>query len=308
MKMLWKRLLAAAAGAVCMCTAVILPQGILKAPLHAAAYDDTVRWDANHTYQYTRDKYRGEYRYTIVGCDPSYTGVVVLPKNVKIIEKEAFRNAKLSGLAVDSYSAEGAIVVGERAFYNCTNLKSVTKATEYCARLHARAEAFYGCCNLQTVEPEVDTVERYTFGNCEKLLSLKYYGQARSLCEGAFYGCSVLTGIRLNPNKYLSRIEARAFQGTGLTSVCIPENVTWIGTNAFRNCRKLTDVTIPDSVTDIRMQAFKNCTRLKTVTIPASVKYIGAEAFNCVKTIKGYRGTAAETYAKKNGIRFVALG
>lgn len=47
----------------------------------------------------------------------------------------------------------------------------------------------------------------------------------------------------------------------------ITYKVTSIGTNAFKNCKKLTKATIGANVRVIKAKAFKNCPRLKTVTI-----------------------------------------
>ena len=54
-----------------------------------------------------------------------------------------------------------------------------------------------------------------------------------------------------------------------LTSVTIPNNVTVIGNNAFRNCSVLTSVNIPSGVTSIGSDAFRNCNSLSNITINA---------------------------------------
>ena len=59
----------------------------------------------------------------------------------------------------------------------------------------------------------------------------------------------------------------------------IPEGVTIIKENAFRNCHDLQSVTIPDSVTEIGDNAFWGCSGLQSVTIPDSVTRIGSDAF-----------------------------
>ena len=48
-------------------------------------------------------------------------------------------------------------------------------------------------------------------------------------------------------------------------SIEIPDSVTYIGDNAFRDCTSLVSITIPDSVTSIGNDAFYDCTSLETV-------------------------------------------
>ena len=66
---------------------------------------------------------------------------------------------------------------------------------------------------------------------------------------------------------------------SSLTSVTIPNSVTSIGAEAFRNCSSLTSVTIPNSVTSIGNWAFNSCSSLTSVTIPNSVTSIAYYTF-----------------------------
>ena len=65
-----------------------------------------------------------------------------------------------------------------------------------------------------------------------------------------------------------------------LTSVTIPNSVTSIGGWAFCDCSALTSVTIPNSVTSIEDWTFCDCSALTSVTIPNSVTSIGSNAFS----------------------------
>lgn len=79
--------------------------------------------------------------------------------------------------------------------------------------------------------------------------------------------------------KPLTQILPGAFQQSYIQAITIPDTVTSIGENAFKDCISLTPITIPDSVTSIGASAFEGCTDLTSVTIPDSVTSIGDSAF-----------------------------
>ncbi|MBP5714461.1 MAG: leucine-rich repeat protein [Prevotella sp.] len=68
----------------------------------------------------------------------------------------------------------------------------------------------------------------------------------------------------------VTKILNRVFGGwNGLTSVIIPDGVTFIGYGAFNSCYNLQEITIPASVTVISQEAIAYCDRLNRVTILA---------------------------------------
>ena len=68
-----------------------------------------------------------------------------------------------------------------------------------------------------------------------------------------------------------------------MTSVSIPNTVTYIGEGAFNSCKHLTSIVIPDAVTAIDSYTFSSCYSLTNITIPDAVTSISNRAFNeCV--------------------------
>ncbi len=116
--------------------------------------------------------------------------------------------------------------------------------------------------------------------------------------------------------KTVKKISKKAFYGnTKLSKVKFKSNKLKTINGCFEGCTALKSIKLPKSLKNIEYYSFYGCKKLKKVTVPKNVKKIGVQALGYknsnsrVKgfTIKGYKGTVAEKYAKKNKIRFVAL-
>lgn len=107
--------------------------------------------------------------------------------------------------------------------------------------------------------------------------------------------------VELSANLFCDRQE--------LKTVIIPEGVEVIGDYVFYNCPNLKTVILPESLKEIGQAVFNGCTALEEITIPENVSKIGKNVFaGCVNlTIKGYKNSAAETYAAYYKIGFEAL-
>lgn len=94
----------------------------------------------------------------------------------------------------------------------------------------------------------------------------------------AFSHCRSLTSVTIPDS--VTFIGSSAFSGCeSLTSVTIGNGVTHIENGAFYPCGALSEIIIPDSVTNIDNLAFFNCTSLTSVTIGRGVTSIGNNAF-----------------------------
>ena len=199
---------------------------------------------------------------------------------------------------IDGYKV---LSIWQGAFYNCTSMESVTipNSIEYIG-----LGAFSGCTNLKNIDIR-------TSGN-----------NIIRICDSAFNGCTSLKSIVIPGNvEFLWVAGGCTFGGcTSLKNVVIENGVTVISGWLFECCSSLESISIPDSVTEIQPCAFFNCTSLKSITIPKSVTNMSncslgyGDYHNTNKTekdsnftIKGYKGTAAETYAKENGFKFIEI-
>lgn len=70
-----------------------------------------------------------------------------------------------------------------------------------------------------------------------------------------------------------------AFRYSPVTSVTIPDSVTFISDSAFAYCSQLTNISIPNSVTAIGSFAFEGCTKLESITLPSSLLTISEFLF-----------------------------
>lgn len=105
-----------------------------------------------------------------------------------------------------------------------------------------------------------------------------YEYQVVGIGSKSFGGCSGLTSISL-PNS-ITYIGESAFFECGLLEINIPESVTDIHKSAFERCTNLSQVKMPQHLTSISERLFEECSSLRNIEIPESVTSIGVYAFS----------------------------
>ncbi len=236
-------------------------------------------------------------------------GATILPETKKIPDNLFLGCTSI----IDVQIPETVTEIGQKAFKDASSVENVTFAVNTETGKVKGVEkigisAFDGCSSLQElVLPETVTeVLQGAFANegalvkadMSRAASLKKWdkesfkgdtalaevvlptaGGITAIPDGAFAGCTSLTGENLKIPKNIVTITANAFKESGLKKLYIPNQVTMIGASAFEACKNLEDVHISNNISIISQSMFKNCEKLKKIEIPVKVEKIGTNAF-----------------------------
>lgn len=236
-------------------------------------------------------------------------GATILPETKKIPDNLFLDCTSI----IDVQIPETVTEIGQKAFKDASSVENVTFAVNTETGKVKGVEkigisAFDGCSSLQElVLPETVTeVLQGAFANegalvkadMSRAASLKKWdkesfkgdtalaevvlptaGGITAIPDGAFAGCTSLTGENLKIPKNIVTITANAFKESGLKKLYIPNQVTTIGASAFEACKNLEDVHISNNISIISQSTFKNCEKLEKIEIPVKVEKIGTNAF-----------------------------
>lgn len=167
---------------------------------------------------------------------------------------------------------EGVTSIGKRAFYNFSNLLSVTIPSSV---VSIREFSFNLCTNLNSLYlPEgVDSICHSAFSNCTNLKSVSIPSSLKYIAAKNFFHSHQLEKVEIADIASWCNI---SFQGSS-ANPCLNAH------KLFLNDEEIIDLVIPESVTKISGYSFVNCSSIKSVILPNSLTAIGECSFaNCI--------------------------
>ncbi len=203
-----------------------------------------------------------------------------IPNTVTTIGGGAFEGTTLKSIVIP----EGVTLIGNGAFKDCKSLETVSLPNSL-ERIYPSAfrnskissisipagvkdiseDVFYDCNNLSTITVSNGNTKYDSRDNCNALIETA----TNTILRGS--------SSTIIPNT-VATIGARAFEGTTLKRIVIPEGVTLIGDGAFCDCKSLETVSLPNSLERICSIAFSS-SKISSIYIPAGVKDISESAF-----------------------------
>ena len=232
---------------------------------------------------------------------------IIIPESVTNIGESAFHGCTaLSNLTLPDSITE---IDGE-AFSNCVSLGKVTlpknltllgnDVFEYCnaeitfpSSLERIPELGMNAVRKVNIPEGVKIIGEDAFWACSNLKEITLPSTITSIESGAFFNTSI-SGFNYPQN--IDNIPASAFGGTKLTEFSVPDNVKEIDDGAFYNCTDLKKITIPEFVTYIGNDVFKDCRNLVIYGKRDSV----AEKYAYINNIKFVSGQYKVVF-KDNG-------
>ena len=204
---------------------------------------------------------------------------IILPNTVSSIQQYAFSFSELESITIPS----SVKFIGRYAFDHAKELESVTFGEN----------------------SQVKSIDKYAFANTDALQTISLPASLEELGSYSFYK-SGITSIIFDENIKIEEIKENTFEGSHLTSVTIPNSVTLINHNAFRDSLSLTSVTWGTEKEFMLMSnVFYNTCLSGILSIPDNLVYIGEYSLIGLSHLEGYNvAEANEHYKSIDGVLF----
>ena len=236
----------------------------------------------------------------LIAAKNDISGSYAIKEDTRILAGEAFAYChSLTSITIP----ESVTSIGDKAFRDCSSLKSVVWNAKKCEDFTYNFNPFNGSQSQITsfiIGDRVEHIPAYLCYNMASLTSVTIPSSVTSIGSSAFLKCSRLCSITI-PNSVTS-IGNTAFSGcSSLTKTNYTGNVAdWCNIqfgdgnanpirfshNFYINDQEVKDLVIPNTVTYIGHFTFAECSSLTSVTIPNSVTSIGRWAFYNIDSIQ----------------------
>lgn len=249
---------------------------------------------------------------------------VKLPENMNEIIPSMFAYCRS---LTDVIIPQGVKTIEYNAFSGCESLTEIVLPNGL-KRLKNGAFEKSGLTEIM-IPDKVRSIGSFAFGNCDNLKTVHIPASVNLIVTTAFSECDSLEKFIVDEsNRKYFTIDGSLFKrkATDKDYICmvqyafgkpekeykVPDGVIKLYGSSFFGNKKLEKVVLSDTV-EYLSGTFRNCTELKEITIPPSVKKITYRIgyLNNKKidgfTIYGATGSAAETYAKEYGFKFVEI-
>ena len=194
-------------------------------------------------------------------------------KTVNIPGATYISHDSFSGSSVENVNMPSVKEIGQYAFKDCKNLKSIVLPEGLQTIAHG---SFQGTGITSVTFPStIKSIGGYLFSGCN-ITSVTFAG---NISSEDFYG--FLEGITSESITVHSTAVGHYWfkENTTLKKVVLDKNVREIGVYAFKDCTSLKEIQLNEGLTKIKGAAFENC-KFTSIKLPESLTEIGGSAFS----------------------------
>lgn len=200
-----------------------------------------------------------------VNCNKLKT--IILPPRVKSLGRQAFSGCNYLTSIQLSDDLES---IGEAALNSFSRMDSLFIPAKVS---HIASNAFEHTNNLKYIAVDKDNKYFDTREDCNALIETA----TNTLLRGS--SDSVIPSTVTALGDY-------AFSMAAFKTLDIPDNITSIGTGAFKHCLLLEEINLPEGLAEIGDEAFYGCSKLLEIKVPEKVSRIGRSAFSSCRLLK----------------------